>query len=233
MGIANIFLHSYKNHYVDGIIFYNYLLNIKDITTMNNKSNIKKLTSKQQRFVEEYLVGLNATAAVRKAGYNTANPSEIGYQLLHKTSVQNAVKSRLDQLKERTNVTAEKVIAELARIAFMNIGDFDNKTLGEMTRDDLACIAEITRTFNTKGDIVEKIRFHDKISALGMLAKYLGLFSDKSEPDTKIILNIKKYEGKVKVLEEPQEMSYVKESADTSEDTSYMPELDAEMPRND
>lgn len=71
------------------------------------------LTPKQQRFVEEYLVDLNATQAAIRAGYSENRASELGYQLLQKTPVQNAIYELKQQRSQSTGITAEKVLLDI------------------------------------------------------------------------------------------------------------------------
>ncbi len=71
------------------------------------------LTPKQDRFAEEYLVDLNATQAAIRAGYSENTAAEQGYQLLHKTLVQKRISDLQTEVRERTEVTVDSVIAKL------------------------------------------------------------------------------------------------------------------------
>jgi phage terminase small subunit len=75
------------------------------------------ISPKQQRFADEYLVDLNATQAAIRAGYSEKTAAQQGHQLLQKTSVRDAIEAGRAQRAERTAVTADRVIAELAAIA--------------------------------------------------------------------------------------------------------------------
>ena len=66
-----------------------------------------KLTPKQEMFVKEYLVDLNATQAAIRAGYSQAAAMEQGYQLL-KTSVQTALQVAMNARSQRTEITADR-----------------------------------------------------------------------------------------------------------------------------
>lgn len=79
-------------------------------------SENKKLTPKQERFVEEYLVDLNATAAARRAGYSEKNADSIGAQLLSKTHIADAICRRKEARGERTEITQELVVHEVFRL---------------------------------------------------------------------------------------------------------------------
>ena len=71
------------------------------------------LTPKQTRFAEECLVDLNATQVAIRAGYSENTAAEQGYQLLHKTSVQDQISDLQAEVRERTEVTVDSVIAKL------------------------------------------------------------------------------------------------------------------------
>ena len=92
----------------------------------------RALTPKQQRFVEEYLVDLNATRAARAAGYSAKNADKIGHQLLGKTRVQTAVQAGRAQLATRTEWTRERILAQLepiAELAFNEVLDWSGERL--------------------------------------------------------------------------------------------------------
>ena len=88
-----------------------------------------KLTAKQQRFVEEYLIDLNATQAAIRAGYSPKTANEQGARLLANASVQEAIAKAMAERSRRTGISQDRVIQELARIAFVNpknIIDFED-----------------------------------------------------------------------------------------------------------
>ena len=76
------------------------------------------LTEKQQRFVDEYLVDLNATQAAIRAGYSANAAAEQGYEHLRKPHIQLAIAEARKAQQERTQITADRVISELGLIAF-------------------------------------------------------------------------------------------------------------------
>ena len=109
------------------------------------------MTKKQKRFVEEYLIDLNATQAAIRAGYKAKNgqrASEIGHELLQKTQVSEAISEAIAERSKRTGINADRVLLELARIAFVNADDVINAkdaTLKEdASRDDLAAIQSVS-----------------------------------------------------------------------------------------
>lgn len=74
------------------------------------------MTPKQQNFVKEYLVDLNATQAAIRAGYSAKTASRIGPELLGKTCIQDAVQKERDDLANRTEITQESIMADIEAI---------------------------------------------------------------------------------------------------------------------
>lgn len=110
------------------------------------------LTAKQQRFVDEYLIDLNATQAAVRAGYSTASAGAIGHENLKKPEIQLAITEGRKAQQARTETTADSVLAEIAAIALADTrelveirvgccrhchgeGHRRQRTVGEMNRD--------------------------------------------------------------------------------------------------
>ena len=144
------------------------------------------MTKKQKRFVEEYLIDLNATQAAIRAGYKAKNgqrASEIGHELLKKTQVSEAISEAIAERSKRTGINADRVLLELARIAFVNADDVINAkdaTLKEdASRDDLAAIQSVkVKSFGEDG-VEREIKLADKLKALDMLGRHLAMWNDK------------------------------------------------------
>lgn len=157
------------------------------------------LNVKQRRFVDEYLIDLNATQAAIRAGYSERRASEIAYQLLQKTTVQEYLTERRADLEKRTEITQDKVLAELAKIGFadirnalawgpevMVVDELTGETAvsngvalipsGKIDDDTASAISEISQT--AQGI---KIKMHDKRAALVDIGRHLGMFKDKVE----------------------------------------------------
>jgi phage terminase small subunit len=146
---------------------------------------MKKLTPKQQRFAEEYLVDLCGTQAAIRAGYSPHTANEQSVRLLATISIKAAIDKALAERSKRTGINADRVITELAKIAFVNLPDMINMkevTLKpECKSEDTAAIVSVkVKTVSTgDADIVEReIKTADKIRALEMLGKHLGMFKD-------------------------------------------------------
>lgn len=147
-----------------------------------------KLTPKQQRFVDEYLVDCNGTQAAIRAGFKPDNADTIAADLLRKTWVYAAIEAKSRRLEIKTEITVEKVLNEYAKLGFSNMADYatwDNdgiviKSCEELTRDQMAAISEITET-KTKNETTVKIKLHDKKGSLDSIAKHLGMFIERKQ----------------------------------------------------
>ena len=155
------------------------------------------LTAKQQRFVEEYLTDLNATQAAIRAGYSVKNAAKIASQLLDKTRVKNAIDKAIAERSRRTGITQDRVLQELAKIAFVNATDvinMDEATIrGDANREDTAAIASVkVKTIpGEEGDIVEReVKMCDKLKALELIGKHLGMFTDKVNVNAEMMVKI-------------------------------------------
>lgn len=145
------------------------------------------MTKKQKRFVEEYLIDLNATQAAIRAGYSPDSAKEIGSENLTKPNIANAINQALAERSRRIGVNADRVVRELAKIAFVNAGeviDLDTALLKDkISEDDMAAIQSVkVKTFGEDG-LEREIKLADKLKALELLGKHLGMFKDKVELD--------------------------------------------------
>lgn len=146
------------------------------------------LTPRQQLFVEEYLIDLNATQAAIRAGYSPNNADKIGSELLGKTRVSEAIKIAMAERSRRTGINQDRILAELAKIALVNparVVNFDEATIREdALPEDLAAVASVkVKRFPTKdGEGIEReVKFHDKNKALDLAGRHLGMFKDRLE----------------------------------------------------
>ncbi len=145
------------------------------------------LTLKQQRFVDEYMVDFNATRAAKAAGYSENTAHVIGSENLEKPKIQAALKERTDALQQRTEVTLDRVVEELAKLAFMdprNLFDESGKPVGISQLDDAtaAAIAGVDVAVVGNQDMglgeILKVRLSDKHKALDSLMKHLGGYKE-------------------------------------------------------
>lgn len=141
-----------------------------------------KLTEKQKRFCEEYLIDLNATQAAIRAGYKN---SDIGRRLVTKSHVTEYIEKLLKERSKRTEITADRVLAELAAIAFSDRTELAQVGKnGEVTftpTDSLGTQIKKTIAGIENGKYGTKVTSYDKVKALELLGKHLGLFSSGAD----------------------------------------------------
>lgn len=82
------------------------------------------LTHRQERFIEEYLLDLNATRAAIRAGYSPRSAAACGWTLLQKPAIQDGIERAMEERRMRVSVDQDRVIEELAAVAFGNLTDF-------------------------------------------------------------------------------------------------------------
>lgn len=144
-----------------------------------------KLTQKQQRFIDEYLIDLNATQAAIRAGYSVKTANEQGSQNLAKLSIQQAIAERMAERSKRTGVNQDRVVLELAKIAFVKMTDVvdgNGKIKADATEDDLSCIESIKYKHSdtdTGYSVEREVKVGSKLKALELLGKHLGMWNDK------------------------------------------------------
>lgn len=144
------------------------------------------LTPKQKRFVAEYLIDLNATAAARRAGYSAKTADRIGPELLGKTCVSEAIQQAIQEREKRTKITQDMVLRETAKLAFFDIRKmFDNNgkplDISKLDDDTAAALVglDVQDIADKDGDYVgyvKKYKMADKIKALELLGKHTGAF---------------------------------------------------------
>lgn len=146
------------------------------------------LTVKQARFVDEYLIDLNATQAAIRAKYSARTANEQGARLLAKASIQDYLSKRMKARSDRTEITQERVLKEFARLAFFDPRKLLNedgspKPLNELDDDTAAVISGLDLECINAGDVtigtVRKYKIADKKGALDSVARHLGMFNDK------------------------------------------------------
>jgi phage terminase small subunit len=152
-----------------------------------------KLTAKQQAFVNEYIIDLNATQSAIRAGYSQDTAQVIGSENLAKPLVAEAIQAALDLRSERTRITADRVLVEVAKLGFSNIknlftegGQLRNlSTLSDEVAASIQSVEVVTKRVEGSEDheveYVHKIKMADKKASLELLGKHLKLFADRTE----------------------------------------------------
>ena len=170
------------------------------------------MTDAQKRFCDEYLIDLNATRAY-KVAYSRCKKDETanvnGSKLLRNTKVQEYISTKQKEREKRTEITQDKVVQELAKIAFIDIRKLytENgqlKNVADIDDDTAGAIAslETLEEYDGYGDDREKIgdtqkvKLLDKTKALELLGKHLGIFKENinlnQDKPFEVNINVKK-----------------------------------------
>ena len=147
---------------------------------------MSKLTPKQELFAQEYIIDLNATAAATRAGYSAKTAHTIGWENLQKPEVSARISELMQSRSKRTEITQDRVLEELARVGFVRISDVVDLETGRIragvTDDDIAAVSavKVKSIPSEDGEIVEReVKLSDKLRALEMMGKHLGMFTDQ------------------------------------------------------
>lgn len=164
-----------------------------------------KLTEKQEQFCNEYLIDLNATQAAIRAGYKEKTAYSAGQRLLKHVEIQKRIQQLKNERSERTEISQDMVLKELAAIGFADATDFVKVVIKPLYNSDgepildssgkqvtIPCV-EITETANLKDEqkkaiagIKEgrngiEVKLNDKTKALELLGRHLGMWNDKQD----------------------------------------------------
>ena len=174
------------------------------------KKDTQTLTLRQQRFVDEYIIDLNGKQAAIRAGYSAKTAEQQASVLLGYPKVAASLLQAQADRAKRTRIKADQVLSELARIGFADIrrvvtwrtipqeegseaaGTVVTLVDSDQVDDDAAqAIAEVRQT---AGGI--RLKMHDKLRALELLGKHLGMFTDKVQhsvtPDLAELLKVRR-----------------------------------------
>lgn len=168
------------------------------------KSKMNRLTPRQQAFAEAYMVpGTSQVQAALKAGYSPNGVESTADGLIKLPQVEAYLKERRAKVQARHDITLDRVIAEYAKIAFMDMSEVMEpdgegrprfRSWDDIPKDHKTALSEITidvrHEFSGRGDdremdaTIERIRFkaHDKVKALDALGRHLGMFPKDPGP---------------------------------------------------
>lgn len=142
---------------------------------------MENLTDKQKRLADEYLVDLQVGAAARRAGYSECYASKV----LRKPQVRAYVEQRIAERRERVEVTQDAVLTELAKIGFASVSEFAKLMGGKKDEDFVRALKLLADEEASAGAVAQikqgphgvEIKLYDKLKALELLGKHLGLFA--------------------------------------------------------
>lgn len=159
------------------------------------------MTKKQKIFADEYLVDMNQTRAYIAAGYSGNGAAQSASALLRNPKISAYIEKKLEKRAHKLDVSAEKILAEIAKVAFLDPRKFydDNGNLKDVpSLDDDSAVSlaglEVYEEYAGRGEDREaigqtkKVKFADKLRALELYGRYLKLFTDKVEHSGKVTL---------------------------------------------
>ena len=156
------------------------------------------MTPKQKVFIDEYLIDLNATKAAERAGYSKKTAYSIGQENLKKPEIQEAIQKAIKEREERTEITQDMVLKELATFGFANIKDYIKhsqdgliifKSIDDVPEEAARAI-EAIKVLNTgrKGSV--EFKLHSKSRGLELIGRHLGMFPNKVDHSGEIDHNL-------------------------------------------
>lgn len=178
---------------------------------MARKINNRSLNERQSRFVDEYLKDLNATQAYIRAGYAKDGAAPSAAKLLTNTKIAEEVSRRRKIQGSQLSITAERIMNEIAKVAFGSLGDIitihadgsASFNLADATPDHIAALSsyQVEEFMDGGGDDARpvrrmKITQHDKLKALELAGRHLGMWNDKIKLDVDTLLVDRLLEGR-------------------------------------
>jgi len=157
-----------------------------------------ELNDKQKLFCEEYIIDLNGAQAATRAGYSSKTAKEQASKLLTNLNVQEYIQELKAIRSERTEITADMVIKEIAKVAMLSVEDFYDdiglKPLSELDETARAAISSYqVKRIKTGKDTYEDVpivKIHDKMKALELLGKHTGVFEKDNRQKQPVNQNI-------------------------------------------
>lgn len=174
------------------------------------KAAAEALNDKQRAFCREYIIDFNQTQAAIRAGYAKKSANVTSSRLLTNANIQQEISRLVKERADRTDITADRVVEQLARIAFMDIKTIVDWGVEERNVDDGVEFKEIngkTEAFKkyrkepyeyvrpknpaeVDGTLIQAVKMGkhgfiieipDRMRALEMLAKHTGVFDDRPQ----------------------------------------------------
>lgn len=148
----------------------------------------ESLEPMQLRYAEQYIIDFNGTKAAIRAGYAEPSAAQQSSRLLNNAKIQQYLQYLISDRSKRLQVTADKVVQEIAKIAFHNVQDLLDYLDGNVLFSDLEDMEfpEIIKSIEVKETLIDgvrvgqiaKIQVYDKVKALELLGKHTALFTE-------------------------------------------------------
>lgn len=163
---------------------------------------MKKLTPRQQRFVDEYVADPNATQAAIRAGYSPKTARSIGQENLTKPDISEAIDEAREKFAERAGIERDRAMEEFKRLAFSDLRDavewsgtkMTIRNSSDLTPDAARAIQEVTETVTETPEggqrIVRRVKLYDKLGALRDVAKLLGMYPKDGSGGVQVNVNV-------------------------------------------
>jgi len=158
---------------------------------------MRKLTAKQQRFVDEYLIDLNASGAAKRAGYSAKTADQLGYQLLQHPSVADAISKGRAVQSTRAKVDADWLLERLTNVCDADLADLYDEhgalkpiqQWPKIFRTGLVAGIETEQQFETidgkktPTGVLHKIKLSDRAKREELIGRHfkVGAWVDKHE----------------------------------------------------
>ena len=146
-----------------------------------------ELLPRQQRFCDEYLIDLNASAAARRAGYSEKNAANTAWKLLELRQVRNYIEQRVKRINERLVLATQTMAGELSDLVMAKHGDFldtdgDIKNLAELPENLRSAVHIQTKRVKKGGQLITSTTYN-LYNRTRIIEKFgLRLLDKKKEP---------------------------------------------------
>lgn len=151
-----------------------------------SKTEGLKTEERRKRFVSAYLKDFNATRAAIEAGYSENSAEMAGSRMMRNDKVQEAIKAASEKLCKKAEIKVEELVFELKNIALNDMRDVVEwgpggvvlKRSSDLTPDVARTVSEVSESKNKEGSTY-KIKTHDKLKAIEMIGRHLGMWKDQ------------------------------------------------------
>lgn len=137
-----------------------------------------KLTAKQQRFCDEYLIDLNATQAAIRAGYSKKTAKQIGQENLTKPDLKSYIQQRMDEKEKELIADQNEVLKYLTSV------------IRGQSRSSVVVVENIGDYMSEAREMEKAPDEKERLKAAELLGKAHGIFTDKVEQTVDMDLNI-------------------------------------------
>lgn len=177
------------------------------------EERLAELPGKQARFVEEYLIDLNAMAAAKRAGYSERSAKTYGAKLIAKPNVMAAIEAAQAARSERTRINSDWVLNRLADEAEADLADIFDDDMNlkpihdwpDIWRKGLVAGVDVEELYEGRGEDrehigrVHKVKLSDRIKRIELIGKHVMVqaFKDQIDASGTITLNVSREDAEL------------------------------------